>query len=256
MPKPKQSFGGDDDVEEEPEEPRLPPLDKFELSPDANIRDLFWKIMGSYAATKKPGVDLSALDDDRFALMRVAVSILSQEHDYGLSPKFITAYSIQMMIDAGWDDALADFLSLGLEKKYHIKDNIVNSIRKQGKEMVKCLSLMLRNSNDAPVALAYIAELNDAEISMKLKKELIIFARGDIGENQRNAIRAISFIADDEEVKKAFVVLLSHWDSEARLAAATALKGTADDEVKKEVEKRLESETDESVKKMLKEILK
>ncbi|MBN1169628.1 hypothetical protein JXA56_01255 [Candidatus Micrarchaeota archaeon] len=257
---PKQGFGGDDDIEEVPEEPKPPSLDKFGLSPDANIRDLFWKIMGSYAATKSPGVDISTLEEDRFALMRVAVSILSQEHSnqYGLSPKFITLYTIQMLIDGGWEDALADFLMLALEKKHRIKDIVIQSLRKiQEKEkIVHCMSSMLRSSNDASVALEYIANLDDAELSMQLKKELVIFARGDIGENQKNAIKAISSIGDQDEVKKTFIILLSHWDEEARLAAARALKSINDDEVKGEAAKRLETENNDEIRRILKEILK
>ena len=116
---PKEAFGGDDDSESPPEKKKLS-LDKFNLSPDVNIRDLFWSIMGSYAATKKPGVDLNTLDNDSFVLMRVALSVLStqQTENYGLSPRFVSMYSVMMMLDGGWDPALGEFLEQASEEKF------------------------------------------------------------------------------------------------------------------------------------------
>ena len=99
---PKEAFGGDDDNSNNPlPEKKKLGLDKFGLSPDVNIRDVFWKIVGSYAATKKPGIELQTLKNDRFALMRVALSILSsqQSEQYGLAPKFMITYTIMMLLD-------------------------------------------------------------------------------------------------------------------------------------------------------------
>ncbi len=256
MPKPKQSFGGDDDVEEV-EEDKPPSLDKYGLDPDSNIRDLFWKIMASYAATKKPGVELTTLEEDRFALMRVAVSILSQNQSeqYGLSPKFITAYTIQMMLEGKWFDAFGEFLELAMEKKHNIKGYVLAVLRKiSGKDITEIFAGMLRNGDNASIALELLAELDNEEINRELKKELIIFARGDIGANQKNAIKAISKL-DDEEVKKSFLILLSHWDSEARLEAAKALRTMNDPKLKDEIKKKLADESDPDVKVVLEEIL-
>ncbi len=260
---PKETFGGDDD-EEAPEEKKKLGLEKFELSPDVNIRDLFWRIMGSYAATKKPGIELASLEHDRFALMRSAVSVLSNPDSmqYGLSPRFVSIYSMMMMLDAGWKDIFMQFLELSLDKKLKIADHVKGALKKMvlqeryKERLYSYLGEMLRKSGTSPVALRHIADIDEQELSQSLKKELIIFARGDIGENQQNAIRAISVIKDDSDVRKSFIILLSHWDKEARMAAANALKDSKDEDVKKAAAKRLETETDEQVKKVLRRIAK
>lgn len=260
---PKEAFGGDDDEEIEEERKKLG-LDKFNLSPDTNIRDLFWRIMGSYAAAKKPGVELKTLEHDRFALMRVAVSAISnpEGENFGLPPRFTSTYSIMMMLDGGWGDVLAEFLELGLDIKLRIRDYICGSIKKliaQEKYragIFELLGAMLRKTASAQVALEYIAQINEPELSRSLKKELIIFARGDIGANQRNAIKAISEIRDEPDVVKSFIVLLSHWDKEARLLAAKSLIGIDESEVKEAAARKAQSETDAEILKLLKRISK
>lgn len=260
---PKEAFGGDGDDEAEEEKKNLG-LDKFGLSPDTNIRDLFWKIMGSYAAAKKPGVDLDTLEHDRFALMRVSISVLSnpEGENFGLPPRFTSSYSIMMMIDGKWDDVLAEFLELALDNKLRIREYVINSLKKligqekYGGEIFSLLGAMLRKTASSPIALEYIAQINEPELSRTLKKELIIFARGDIGKNQQNAIKAISEIKDEPDVIKSFIVLLSHWDKEARLSAAKALVGTDDEGAKETAAKKAETETDIEIRKILKRISK
>ncbi len=260
---PKEAFGGDID-DEVPEERKKMGLDKFGLRPDTNIRDLFWKIMGSYAATKKPGIELEKLEEERFALMRVAVSVLSnpEGEKFGLPSKFIALYSSMMMLDGKWGDEFGEFLEISLNKKHNIFESVGNALKKltgqeEYKETIqKYMMDMLRNNDNAPVALSHLAFIKDAELSMALKKELVIFARGDIGENQHNAIEAISIIKEEPEVKKAFMILLSHWDKSARASAAGALEGVKDDEVKKIAREKLNTESDAEVKKILKRIAK
>jgi len=260
---PKEAFGGDID-DEVPEERKKMGLDKFGLRPDTNIRDLFWKIMGSYAATKKPGIELEKLGEERFALMRVAVSVLSnpEGEKFGLPSKFISLYSSMMMLDGKWRDEFGEFLEISLNKKHNIFENVANALKKlagqdEYKEIIcRYMMDMLRNNEDAPVALAHVAFIKDAELSRTLKKELVIFARGDIGQNQHNAIESISVIKEEPEVKKAFIILLSHWDKDARAAAARALVGIEDEEVKKAAKEKLNSESNAEIKKILKRIAK
>lgn len=262
---PKETFGGDDDEEGLAEEKKKKlGLGKFELSPDANIRDLFWKIMGSYAAAKKPGVDLHPLEHDRFALMRVAVSVLSNPESghYGLTPRFIAGYSMMMMLDAGWLDAFAEFLGVSLEKRLGIRAHVMAMLKRMVSQdrykdaLIGQLGLMLRKSETTAIALEHIAEISEPELSKALKKELMIFARGDVGQNQHNAMRAISMLMGDAEVRKSFIILLSHWDGDARMAAALALKGSDEADVKAAAKKRLELEPDDGIKKILKRIAK
>jgi hypothetical protein len=83
----------------------------------------------------------------------------------------------------------------------------------------------------------------------------LIIARGDIGENQLNAIKALSPIIDDADVKSSLIIVLSHWDAQARLAACGALMGTkGDKDVQAVASKRLPLETDEEAKRMLKKL--
>jgi hypothetical protein len=263
---PEQTFGGDDEGGGGTEAPRKKiPLSKFGLSPDINIRDVFWKIMASYAATKKPGIELSTLENDRFALMRAALSVLSSPHgeQYGLAPRFIAAYTLMMLLDGGWKDALAEFLGRGMEEGGAVTEIIAAALDKlaaneEHKELLGgCLSAMIRDKDGNAVAVAYLAAMKDAAFASRMKKELIIIARGDIGQNQLNAISIISRMKDDREVKDALVVLLTHWDDGARLAAAEALaKMDGDPEVKAAAKKRLAAETEPEIKKILERIAK
>ena len=258
---PKETFGGDDDEEGE-EEVVKPKLSKFDLPPDTNIRDVFWKIMASYSAAKKPGTDLSMLSNDRFALMRASLSVLTRQdsHVFGLPPRFIALYTLMMMIDGRWDDVLYEFLERSLElrkksdMKYAVKTMLANENYRE--ELTKHFIKMLRKRETVGAGIAFLSEVGDRDLALSMKKDLIIIARGDIGENQHNAIKLVSLIRDDEEVKKSFMLLLSHWDKEARMAAAEALQGMKDKDVKEAAEKRLEKETYEDVIKLLKRLVK
>jgi hypothetical protein len=73
---PEQTFGGDDEGGGIEQPRKKIPLSKFGLSPDINIRDVFWKIMASYAATKKPGMELSALENSFSVLAVMSVGLL------------------------------------------------------------------------------------------------------------------------------------------------------------------------------------
>jgi hypothetical protein len=260
----KEAFGGDDSGGAPPPEKKKLGLGKFGLSPDTNIRDVFWRVLGAYAATRKPGLDLATLDNDRFSLIRVAIAVLSSQQGerYGLAPKFIALYSLMMIMDGGWNDALAEFLEKACERKLGIRSEVSHAMKKllaqenYGKALSESLITMVRGRSTGAVALEYLAEIESEELAKAMKKELMIIARGDIGQNQLNAIKAISLIRDDEEVRKSLIILLSHWDAQARLAAAEVLVGmAADGEVRAGAEKRLASESDEGVRKLLQKIL-
>ena len=261
---PRETFsGGDGDGTDSAK--KRPALGRFGLAPDVNIRDVFWRIMASYMAAKKPGTDLRELDNDRIALVRVALSVLNNPNPShsGMSPRFVTLFTMTMLLDAGWDDAFAEFLSGGFQGKAKARKDIAHVIGKlqenggHAKTLAEWFTAMLRNRETNAMALGYVADVGSEALALAIKKELIIFARGDIGENQRNAIKAATLIKDDTDVRKSLIVILSHWDAEARLAAADALAGAKDEsgELAKAVEKRMAEETDERVKQALKRIL-
>ncbi len=261
---PEQTFGGDDDSgSAEPEQPkRKIQLSKFGLAPDVNIRDVFWKLMASYAATKKPGVELKTLEHDRFALVRVALSVLSSPHgeQYGLAPRFIATYTAAMLLEGGWKDAFAEFLERGQEDGAVAKV-LSSALAKLAagdehrERLGEWFGTMIRDRNSNAVAVAYLAGMKDGKFAARVKKELMIIARGDIGGNQLNAIEVLSRMKDDAEVRQSLIILLSHWDEGAREAAAGALKGMAGDpEVRAAAEKRLGEETDAGIRKVLEKI--
>jgi hypothetical protein len=258
---PKETFGGDDEGGTEVEEKKKKlDLSKFDLPPDTNIRDTFWKIMASYAATRKPGVELSTLEHDRFTLMRVALSVLSrpQASEYGLSLKFMARYSLMMLLDGGWDDALAQFIEKGLESRQgdEVRHALAFLLSQEGyqEQLREHFTAMLRSKDGVDTAVSFLATTKDVSMARGVKRELVIIARGDIGDNQINAIRVLALMKEDEDVKKALIALLSHWDDAARLEAAIALEGLDDEQVSKAVESRLKKETSDEVLRALKRV--
>lgn len=264
--KPAQTFGGDDDEDLPPEEPvKKLDLHRYGLSPDKNIREVFWEIMGSYASTKKPGTDLAAYENERFALIRVAAATLDNQENmhYGLTDGFVSRYTLLMLMDAGWEDAFSEFIEECKEGHGQEDAYILNSLRRIWKEenyqkiIIKYFTNMLRSRRYAAIALHYLARLKNKAISLALKRELVILARGDVGENQINAIRATSLILDEENVRKSFQVLLSHWDTEVRRLIAELLQPYSKDEtVKASARRRLPIETNEETKKLLSNLSK
>ncbi|MBI5047246.1 HEAT repeat domain-containing protein [Candidatus Micrarchaeota archaeon] len=262
----KQSHGGDDSAGTAPPPPsKKKNLDRFGLMPDTNIRDLFWQIMASYATTKKPGVDLKTLENDRFALISISFSVLSTPHSgyYGLSPVFIVKYTVMMFVDGEWKDAGMDFFAKCADSKPELEKNSLAAMKKlllieKYKQAInEYLVAMIRNRQTNSIAIKYVANLEDEELVKLMKKELMIVARGDIGDNQLNAIRALAIIKDDEEVKKSLIILLSHWDREARFAAVDTLKVVkSDDQIKEAVKKRMDMENDPEIKKILEKMIK
>jgi hypothetical protein len=263
---PGQTFGGDDDDEEYyEEEQKAPKLDRYGLKPDANIRDVFWEMMGSYAASRKPSRNLSDLTMDRFALIRVAVTILDnpQNENYGLSPAFISKYTQMMLLDAGWSDAFVEFLRGCMDSRGRADQHIISSFSGLWKEdkyrevLERHFSKMLRNRKTAPVVLHYLPDLDDAELVKSLKKELIILARGDVGKNQLNAISALTALGNDPDLIHTLQILLGHWDSDIRqIAAETLLEYRNKDSVKKAASKRVNLEPNQKIREMLEKIVK
>lgn len=262
---PKETYGGDGSGGGSGQPKKKMPLSRFGLAPDANIRDLFWRVMASYSATKKPGMDLKEAAGDRFALMRAGLSVLDSPHgsEYGLAPKFIAAYTAMMMLDGGWDDALAELIQRSREARHGTAAQVAAALAKLAnhdgyrERLAATLGHMIRDKNGNAAAVACLAAMNEPQFAARMKKELMIVARGDIGENQLNAISAIAGMKDDPDARKSLAVLLSHWDENARLAAAEALAAMpADAEVKAAARKRLAEEPNPEIKKMLAKISK
>ncbi len=256
----KQTFGGDDDEEAAEEIQKKLKLSKFELGPDYNIRDLFWKILGSYAATKTPGIDLNKVKSQRIALVKAALSVIESKgsHFYGLSPQFVARYTLMMVFDGEWEDAFMKFLEDARESKIKAWEYVVQAMRHLLKTEYKqktkeYLKIALRNSEAYPYALFYLPKLKDKELVNELRKEVSIFARGDIDRNQLNAIESIALLKEDEEVKRILLSLLNHWDVKIRRKVAGIIKDMKLDREDYELlKRRMEAEPDEEIKRILK----
>lgn len=262
---PKQTFGGDDDTEYETEEEKKPKLSKFGLRPDANIRDVFWKVMASYATTKEAGVDPKKIYEHRFTFIKIAFSLLERKesHYYGMSPQFIVRYLMMLFLDNEWTDAVQQLMAELKEGKEKSWAHLIHALRylvkieKYRTSIIAVLKSLARDTEAYPVALFYIANLKNRELVGQTKKELYIFARGDTEENQMNAINSLAMLKDDEEAAKMIASLLSHWDVEVRKIAAKYLKDMKlNQELKKALKNKYETEKDEEVKKILKKVMK
>jgi len=254
---PKETFGGDDDsgavVEEKK---RKLDLSKYSKGPDSNIRDVFWAIIGSYGAKQTP--DFSDLENDRFALIRVATSAISNPSPLHvrLTPSTISRYTLMMVMDAGWQDCFTEFLEECAAREQQ-RNAVIAGMKKIEEDpnylqkMVESLRSMLRQHEMSAITLKYLAEMSSIKIMEELKKELVIFARGDIGENQLNAIAALSTLPKDADVIKTIILLLSHWDETARMAAAEFLLKNRSSDGDAALEKRLEKETDPSIRNII-----
>jgi len=261
---PKETFGGDDDSEAPAEEKkRKLDLSRYSKGPDKNIRELFWSIIGSYGAKKGQVPDFSGLENDRFALVRVAISALNNPSplQIRLTPGHISRYTLMMMLDAEWQDCFTEFLEDASAREYQMKAVLAGLKKVEGdlaysRRLVESLRMMLRQHETSGMALKYVAELRSSKMTEELKKELTIFARGDIGQNQLNAMAALSVVPHDPEVIKTMSLLLSHWDEAARKAAADFLLKNRSAEGDAAAERRLEKETDPLVRAVLERIVK
>ncbi|MEM4359539.1 MAG: HEAT repeat domain-containing protein [Candidatus Bilamarchaeaceae archaeon] len=260
----KQTFGGDDEGGEAAEQPQKPKLSKFELAPDTNVRDVFWRVMASYATTKKPGIEPEELYEYRFAFVKIALSLLERREGryYGMSNQLIVRYLLMLFLDNGWNDAAQKMLEELKEGRQNSWIPLIHSLRQLLKverykeSTIELLRTMIRNTDVYPVALFYILALKNKEVITRLKKELYIFARGDIEENQMNAINALALLNDDSEVIGMMLSLLSHWNTEVRRAAAEGLKGMKlNEDAVRAIESKVAVENDEETKRTLEKIV-
>ncbi|MFH1222286.1 MAG: HEAT repeat domain-containing protein [Candidatus Micrarchaeota archaeon] len=262
---PKQTHGGDDDTEAAPppEPEKKLKLAKYGLTPDANIRDVFWQVMASYATRQDAGTPPESIYEHRFTFVKIALSLLASRgsSQYGMSPQFVARYIMMLFLDNGWEDAAASMLTEMMQRKEYWTP-LIGALRhllkteKYRESMALLLKNIARNPESYPIALFYVPEIKSRELAKQLKNELSIFARGDTSENQINALRGLALINDDEEATKVLVSLLSNWDAEIRRAAAENLKSMKlDEQVAAAIKGRIDVETDAEIKKTLERIV-
>ena len=92
---------------------------------------------------------------------------------------------------------------------------------------------------------------NSKNLVENVRRETSIYAKGEMEENQMNAIDAIALL-DDEEVKNIMLNLLRHWDVKVRRKVAEKLK-TMKLEAKdiELIKGRVEAEPDKDIKNIL-----
>lgn len=261
MASPKQAFGGDDDTSgQQPQPPpaKKPDLAKYASKPDANIRDLFWEILAAYAQKKAfTGDELKPLAHERIALVRIALHILEnpQKQYFGLGKSPTALYSLMLLLDGGWDDAVHEFVAASYyedEKPVPALVAALNRVCKDEKYIVQIKGIFkeLLHGRDATAALAYLSKTDNKELLLEMKKEIMIIARSDIEKNQYYAMTALARIMDDES-RNMLAGLLSHWDVETRRNAADILKNEKDETVSAAAKRQLAIESDPSIKKLL-----
>ncbi len=248
------AMGGDDDVEVVDEgKPSKPNLEKYSLSPDANIRDVFWKLLLGCAEERKEEVKHFA--NHRHSLIKILLSVISSKEKppFPISKKKMILCFLNLFQQEGWEDALKELLVLGGERASSAKIIASAVIEWNNPYLIKKL---LRDRLASSSLLTILSYIKNASFIKHFKMELIIFARGDVGNNQYNAIRILSHLRDDFEVEETLIFLLSHWDERARLEAAKALKGKKSEKIKSIVEMRLNIEENKEVRKAFLQLVK
>ena len=260
----QQAFGGDDDSTDTPQEQpvKKPVLHKFASKPDMNIREMFWDLIAEYALKKKyTPEELRAIYNERMALMRIALSVLQnpQSAYLGLSSNFTTLYTFMLFFDAGWEDAIEEFIAKSYEEKEQPSSAVIAVVKKlyeqpEYKEKIsELVKKMIRMHDKTKPILAYLTKIQNKEILALVKKELIIIAKNDIEENQRNAMIALSHSMDDES-RSVLGQLLMHWDEEVRYLAAIILQNEKDPKIIEVAKRQSLLETNQSIKKLLDKI--
>lgn len=259
---PEYTYGGGGD-EGAAETKKLVDLKKYASKPDANIREIFWVIMAAYAMKKDMKNDIPLFKNSRTALMRIALSIFENPESayYGLSLNFTALYTLMMILDGGWEDTFTEFIVKGYEEKKAPITQVKVALKKllANKNYRETLIGYMKNAaispNNMDAALAYASEMEDGELVESMKKQLMIIARSHVEETQRDAMRCLSLLREQEDVKMLLITLLSHWDAETRKAAAGILKDFSDEQAVAAAKKRLAEETDPYVKKLLTRII-
>ncbi len=217
--------------------------------------------MEAYDKEEKP--DLADLKNDMIALVRAAIGAVARPsplHEQITQSK-AARYSMMMLLDSEAEEEFVKFLD-ECQRKPAERGAILQAMKRMVAQkeyfdkFTAFLRAMLRTRDNSQVALDYIAKLGNKELAFELKKELVIFARGDIGENQLNAMDSLALIPKDEDSIKTFTVLLSHWDETARHAAAEIILKHKTEEGISAAKKRIGSETDPEIKMILEKIIK
>jgi len=255
------TYGGDDDDSPTPEDKkRKAYLDKFNIQPDYNIRDVFWEIMAQYSMKSINIEKIKKYSSSRTALVKIGLSVVKNPESsyFGIKAGSVARYSLQMTLDADWGDSFIEII----EESYgeNISKPFIKALKKlmsekYGEKIEVLFLKMLKNISMIPSAVFYLKEINDKELILKAKKWLIVIARTDVEENQLNAMTCLSLLKKDPDVKKMLVALLSHWDPGTRMFTIKFLKEIKDDEVNNALERRLGVERDVEVKTAIKKAI-
>lgn len=269
MARPAQAFGGDDDSSGQlpPEQPKKLDLKRYASKPDANIRDVFWEIMASYAAKKPPTrEDFKPFESERHGLVKIALTVIEKPESaayYGINKSSVARFTFMMTIDAVWDDTFDEFIVSSYDKEKEADRTIIGALNKlyeveNYKEYVKeAFKLMVKEHSTLESVLAYIRAMKNRDLTLHLKKELLIIAKGDVELNQYNAMMALALIKnEDEEAKGALITLLMHWDEETRKVAAMIFKDDEDPKLIDAAKRQIMVESNEEVKKLLAKLTK
>jgi hypothetical protein len=163
-----------------------------------------------------------------------------------------------MFLDGGWDDAFTSFICDAKESRMESWKPVVQALKsllsaeKYRERINGIFSSEIRNSKIYPCMLFYLPKLKDRKLVEAVRREVSIFARGEMEENQMNALDAISLLEGDAEAKNIMVSLLRHWDVNVRRKAAEKLKDMKIEARDVElIKNRIEAEPDKDIKNIL-----
>lgn len=225
----KQQHGGDDDgSKEQPQIEKKLKLDKYLNSSDYNCTDIFENIVRQYMSGKNISQELEKIKHERMMILRAGIKATETGLPYlKLSKAKIGYYLIQIIFDMKWEMLFKNLVSETYNPKtkhpFHLILSMNMAYGKNKDIFEEYAEEMLIDINNEEI-LSLIAEMGNKNLSKKLKKHLILIARDDIGKNKKNAVFALSIIADeDEDIANFFEGILKRADPQTIIFILNAL---------------------------------
>jgi hypothetical protein len=200
----KQQHGGDDDSStEQPQAEKKLKLDKYLNSSDYNSTDIFENLLRYYKSGKDVKPELEKVKHERMAILRAGIKATETGLPYmKMSKGMVGYYLIMIIFEMNWEMLFKSLVSETYNPKtkhpFHLILSMNMAYAKKTEIFEDYIEEMLVDINNEE-ALSLVAEMCNKNLSKKLKKHLMLISRDDIGKNRKNAIAALSQIADEDE---------------------------------------------------------
>lgn len=260
----KQQHGGDDDPDVQDEEVvEKIKLDKYLHASDFNLTDMFERIIRAYQRKEKTDNLLERIKHERMSLLRSGIRAVNNGLPHlKISKNRIAYYLVKMILDQDWRIVFKNLVT----ETYNLKTKhplpLIVGINKAYYEQKKkfeewTTELIINIDNEEIISL--INEMHNDELTRALKKQLMLIARDDVGNNKNNAIHSlIDILNEDADIAKLFRILLRRNDPETQIYVlhAISLKKKIENKDLIEQIKELDKKTGNShIKTLIKRIL-